>query len=280
MKDRRRSKRMTNESKLKECSYFLVHYVPDVVRSEYLNIGVFLHSPEEKYLGCLFTDDFRRIKRFHPQADLEFLRELQEHFEREIDEHVSDLEGYIRRIQDSYSNLIQVAPPYPCLLRDPQTELQDVFSRYVGARASGPPPQDTRVRIKQRLTAAFVRAGVWERLDKHVPAEPWTHQGDPFTFDFGYKPLEVRGQPNGHIRLIHALSLKRDNEIAHVLANTIRYVRQKEPADLTAVVEGLPAPGDETASHSRRILLDAEIVLRPLSEVDAYAKSVGAELLM
>ncbi len=271
---------MAEEIKLKECSFFLVRYVPDLVRDEYLNIGLFLHSPQERYLGCMFTDDFRRIKRFHPQADLELLRELQQHFEQEIDEQETDLEGYIRLMQDSFSNLIQVTSPRPCLLHEPQTEIQDLFSRYVGPRVSGPPPQDTRLRIKQRLTSAFVRAGIWERLEKRISAEQWTHKGDPFTFDFGYRPVQVAGKPNGHVKFVHALSLKRDNEIAHVLANTIRYVRQREPAGLTAVVEGLPAPGDKTASHSQRILLDAEISLLPLSEIDSYAQSVRQELLI
>ncbi len=271
---------MEHQPGLKECSLFLVHYVPDLVRNECLNVGLFLHSPDEKYLGCLFTDDFRRIKRFHPQADLELLRELQEHFEQEIDEQGSDLEGYLRRIQDSYSNLIQLTPPSPCLLRDPQSEIHELFARYVGARASGPPPQNTRLRIKQRLTTAFVRAGIWEHLEQRIPAEQWTKKGDPFTFDYGYRPPQVERRNGGHIRLIHALSLSRDDEMAHVLANTIRYVRQKEPAKLTAVVEGLPAPEDEKANYSQHILLDAEIDLRPLAEVDAYAQGVRGELMV
>jgi len=273
---------MTEENKLRACSYFLVRYVPDVAREEFLNIGVFLHSPEEEFLDCLFTDDFHRVKRFHPQADMELLRELQPHFEQQIKEHESGLDGYIREMQESYSNLIQVTPPRTCLLSEPQTQLQDLFARYVGARLAGPPPQDTRMRIKQRLKDAFRREGVLDHklFERRIPAEQWTQKGDPFCFDFGYRPLQIAGKPNGHIKLIHALSLRRDNEIAHVLANTIRYVRRKEAADLTAVVEGLPEPGDETASHSQRILLDAQINLRPLAVVDAYAQSVRRELLM
>jgi len=111
---------MAEESKVKPCAFFLVQYVPDLVRDEALNIGLFLHSPQEKYLGCLFTDDFRRVKRFHPQADLELLRELQQDFEQQIDEHLGDLEAYIQYMQESFSNLIQVTAPRTCLLRDPR----------------------------------------------------------------------------------------------------------------------------------------------------------------
>ena len=133
----------------------MVQYVPDIVRGEFLNIGLFLFSPQENYLGCLFTDDFRRVKRFHPQADLDFLRELQQDFEQQIDEHSDELEPYLRWMEQSFSNMVQIAPVRACLLRDPATEIQDLFNRYVGARIEGPLPLDTRVRIKQRLRLAF-----------------------------------------------------------------------------------------------------------------------------
>jgi hypothetical protein len=136
------------------------------------------------------------------------------------------------------------------------------------------------MRIKQRLTDALRRALVLDHplFEKRIPAEQWTVAGDPFHFDFGYRPPLAAGKPNGHLKLIHALSLHRDNEIAHVLANTIRYVRRKEPAELTAVVEALPARRDETAGHSYRLLKDAEVTLQPLAEVAAFAFAVSKDL--
>jgi Protein of unknown function (DUF3037) len=270
---------MPDETKMKECSLYLVHYIPDLVRGEFLNIGLFLHSPEERFLGCLFTDDLRRVKRFHPQADLDFLRELQQDFEQRIDEHSADLEGYVRWMNDSFSNLIQLAPPRTCLLHDPQAEIQELFDRYVGPRAKGPLATDTRLRIKQRLTTALVRAGVWEQLEKRIPAERWTHRGDPFTFDYGYRPVEVNGKPNGHSKFIHALSLRRDTELAKVLVYTLEHVRREEPAELTAVVEGLADPGDEAAALSQRILEEGRIAVQPLPGIQEFAHSVRHELM-
>ena len=136
---------MAPDTELKDCSYFLVRYVPDLVRDESLNIGLLLHSPEEEYLDCLFTDDVHRIRRFHQGADLDFLRELQPYFEQQIKEHESDLKGYLREIEESFSNLIQISPPRPCRLSDPQAEIQDLFTRYVGGRVSELPiPSRTR----------------------------------------------------------------------------------------------------------------------------------------
>jgi hypothetical protein len=269
-----RVKRMPEESRPKACSFFLVRYVPDLVRDECVNIGLFLYSPEERYLGCLFTDDLRRIKRFHPQADLEFLRELQEDFAQQIDEHESDLEGYLREMQESFSNLIQVTPPRTCFLADPQAALPRMFERYVGQRVGGPLPEDSRLYIKQRLKTAFVRAGVWDlkRFEKRIPASRW-NPGDPFLFDYGYKP-------DGVVKFIHALSLKRaSDKDAKALVYTMDRVRAKERAELTAVVEGLAAPGDEAALFSQRILEEGRIALQPLATVDDYARSVRRELM-
>ena len=271
---------MDDEGKMKKCAYFLVRYVPDIVRDEGLNIGLFLHSPEQEYLDCLFTEDFSRIKRLHPQADLEFLRELQPYFEQQIREHENNLEGYIQEMRDSFSNLIQVTEPRLCLASDLPEEMQSLFARYVGERLQAPLRQDTRMRIKQALTDALDRAGVLKnkQFEKQIPAEPWTQKGDPFRFDFGYRPLETPGLSNGHIKLIHALSLRRDPDLADRLSLKIQAVRAKEPAELTAVVEALPAPGDETASYSYRVLLERQIVLQPVEGVSAYAQSVRREL--
>jgi hypothetical protein len=271
---------MADAEHYKQCSLYVVQYVPDAVRGEFLNIGVFLFSPRENYLGCLFTDDFRRIKRFHPQADLEFLRELQQDFEQQIDEHSDELENYLSWMGQSFSNLVRIAPVRACLLRDPADEIQDVFNRYVGIRVEGTLPVDTRVRIKQRLRLSFVRAGLWNepQLERNIPAARWTQPNDTFAFDFGYRPDEVAGRPNGHMKFIHSLSLKRDVELAKVLVYTMDHVRRSGPAELTAVVEGIPPREDEAATLSQNILVEAGISIQPIALADQYAQSIRREL--
>ena len=273
---------MANEGSLKACSYYLVRYVPHAEREEFLNIGLLLHSAEEEFLDCLFTDDLRRIKRFHPGADLEFLRDLQSHFEQQIQQHEDNLEGLLQGMQQSLSHVIQLAPARPVLAAEPQAQLQQLFERLVGKRHADFPAADTRMRIKQRLVEALRRARVFsdKRFEKRISAEPLTHSGNPFHFDFGYRPPMAAGKPNGHLKLIHALSLHRDHELASVLALTMGYVRSRQPAELTAIIEGWPAGGDKTATHSHRILKDAEITLRPLTEVVAFAKSIRDELAL
>jgi hypothetical protein len=80
-------------------------------------------------------------------------------------------------------------------------------------------------------------------------------------------------------KFVHALSLKRDSELAKVLVYTLDRVRAKERAELTAVVEALSAAGDEAAQFSQRILEEGRIAVQPLATVDEYAQSVRRELM-
>jgi hypothetical protein len=164
---------VVDEGSLKSCAYYLVRYVPHTEREEFLNIGLLLHSPEEQFLDCLFTDDLRRIKRFHRQADLEFLRDLQSYFEQQIQQHEDNLPGFLEGMRQSLSHVIQLAPGRPVLAAEPPAQLQQLFERLVGKRQADFPAADTRMRIKQRLVEALRRARVFDdkRFEKRIPAE-------------------------------------------------------------------------------------------------------------
>ena len=273
---------MLRDTELKECSYFLVRYVPDVVKGEFINIGVFLFCRAEQFLDCLFSDDSRRVKRFHPQADTEFFKLLQADFEDQIKKREDDLEGYVREMQQSYSNLIQLSPLRTCLTADLGAQLQDLFERYVGVRLAGPTKQDTRMRIKLRMTDSLSRSGVLEHrlFEKRIPASQWTGAGDPFVFDYGYWPPPQTGKPNGRVKLIHTLSLQKDPKLVEALKWTFERVCDKESCRLTVGHEDNPDPSDSVVNFSRGVLQHEHIHLVPVSGFDEYAQSIRAELLM
>ncbi len=272
---------MMTEARLKSCSYHLIRYVPRADREEFLNIGVLLYCAEDQFLDCLMARDFRKVKRFHPQADLELLRSLQGHFEQQIQEHENDLRDFIQELGTSLSHIIQLSTERPVLAAEPAQQIQQLFQRLVGERESNPSAAETRMRIKHRLVEAFRQAQVLDHphFEKHIPAEPLTHPGDPFHFDFGYRPPMTAGKPDRQLKLIHALSLHRDFEVASVLSLTMGYIRSKQPAELTAVVEARPGKADKAAAHSARILEDAKVAILPISEADTFAKSVQRELV-
>ena len=112
------------------------------------------------------------------------------------------------------------------------------------------------MRIKQRMTESLRRCGVLDHklFEKRIPASQWTGAGDPFVFDFGYKPPEQAGKPNGRLKLIHTLSLQRDNELAKALKWTFDRVLEKEPSHLTVGHEDIPDPDNPIVRFSQGIL--------------------------
>jgi hypothetical protein len=138
------------------------------------------------------------------------------------------------------------------------------------------------MRIKLQMTDCLRRYGVYEHrlFEKHIPASHWTDAGDPFLFDFGYKPPLQAGKPNGRVKLIHNLSLQRDEELAKALMWTFGRVLEKEGADLTVGHEDKPDPNDPQVRFSQSVLQHEHVRLVPVSRFDDYAQSIRAELLM
>jgi hypothetical protein len=65
-----------------------------------------------------------------------------------------------------------------------------------------------------------------------------------------------------------------------VLVYTMEHVRRREPAELTAVVEGPAAADDPAAILSQNILQEGGIAIHPLSLADEYAQSIRRELVI
>ena len=263
---------------MKPCVFYLIRYVPNVSTGQFITVGVFLHCPQAQFLDCLFTEDLRGVQQFHPEADLEFLQELQPHFEREISENEKRLPAYIKGMQESYSNLIQMSDPQPIVADDLEAKLIELFRSYVSPEGSARLRPDTRMRIKRRLAEALERHGLIgdRRFESDIPVARWDGPGDGFVFDFGYTvPNAAR-----ELRLIHALSLLRDNELAKTLKLKFSTVCSRLPSSrLTVAHEDIDDPSNAIVRSSQEVLRDRRIFLVALSQFDEFAQSVGAELL-
>ena len=132
------------------------------------------------------------------------------------------------------------------------------------------------------MTESLRRQGVLDHrlFEKRIAASQWTGAGDPFVFDFGYRLPAQGAKPNGGLKLIHTLSLQRDNELAKALRWTFDRVLDKEPSRLTVGHEDILDPDNAIVRSSQGILQDDRIQLLPVSSFDAYAQTVRAELFM
>src|SRR5271155_2592473 len=102
---------------LRKLEFFLLRYVPDAVKDEFVNIGLVMLEPGANGAGFAdvrFTRDWRRVRCLDPQADIEMLEAL----ERDVllrlaDTH--DREVLVQKLQESMSNVIQLSSTKACL---------------------------------------------------------------------------------------------------------------------------------------------------------------------
>ena len=127
------------------------------------------------------------------------------------------------------------------------------------------------------MKKAFEQAGVWALMRQRVSVAKYTHKGDPLTIDCSY-------QPNGEIKMFHAVSLETDVSVTKDLAFSYpRLVKgladqQHVGAVLTAVVEDNLDRADEAISFGLAMLEESKILVQPTKDLPDIAKAVQYEL--
>src|SRR4051794_21166246 len=123
-------------AELKECEFFLLRYVPDAVKDEFVNIGVVLMGPNVGGIPGLYADlrltkDWSRVKCVDPAADIEMLEAM----EAEIREQLASADGrreiILKKLDDSFSNLVQISGTKACLTKSPQEEIESLAKMYL-----------------------------------------------------------------------------------------------------------------------------------------------------
>ncbi len=260
------------------CEFYLLRYVPNIVRGEFVNLGVLLYDAQEKrLLPPRLLENFRRVRRLHPWADLDVLAALERQIEAEAPQQNGALPAYLERLQQ-YSNVLEFSEPKAVLTADPEAELERLFDTYVAephypSRVAAA-VERSRAWIRSQLNTALRRAGLWEKLERGVRVEDYTHKGDRFRFDFGWRR-------NGSLGFLQALALEREVDRAKVLAYTVeriqtRLAAQKLTATCTAVVEA--PPDNETAELSARILAEQKILIVPVARLDTLVGELARQL--
>jgi hypothetical protein len=221
-----------------QCNFFLVRYVPDPVRNEFVNIGVLLRAagkPEETVVR--FTRDWARVRCVDPDVDVAMLEALEGELRGRFVERDANVKPIMQVLEDSFSNAIQVTEAKAYLAESVITGVEELMRLYVDPRkrpAAG--RRSGRQAIHARMRSQFERAGVWDLMRKRIAASSYTRAGDPLRIDCGYRP-------NGVVRMFHAVSLEGDSELPKVLAFSASAMRagiariENAKLELTALVE-------------------------------------------
>lgn len=272
--------------------FFLLRYVPDALKEEFVNIGLVMFESGGKgpgFADVRFTKDWNRVRCLDPKADVDWLAALEKDIRAQLME-MRDREALIRRVEDSFSNLVQLSGVKGCLSANPAEELELLTRFYLKRRVAakgetypevGPEPEHQhgtgRHFILGEMQRSFERAGVWNLLMKGIPVSSYSHPKDPFKFDFGYKV-------GGEIKLFHGVSMSANVDAAVLLAARYQKVRPKmaqmtsmSPM-LTAVVE---AELDRTRSEvgfAVEMMEESGIRVAEATEMAGIAETARREL--
>jgi hypothetical protein len=270
---------MTDE-KLQTCTYRILRYTPNLVRDEWLNIGVLLFHPASGRLRARLLEEeggLARIRRLHPQADLGILRALQSDTEAQAATAEGGEAAYLAKLEDTLSNVLQLSPQKAVLTADADVEIDRLYRDHIEPpRYSLPAGADreySRGTIRMHAATVFKRTGIWGQIRPGVRVDEFTTPGDPFRLDFSYRK-------NGTLGYLHALPLGRDTSQAKVLAYTAQCIRAKQPhAEFTAVTEVAPQQANPRHAFVAGLLYSRNIALVPTAGLDKYARELRQRLM-
>jgi hypothetical protein len=236
-----------------QCEFFLLRYVPDAVKNEFVNIGVLLREagrPETARVR--FTKDWSRVRCMDPDADVELLEGMEQEIERRLRVGEGEVKPVMQILEDTLSNAVQMTEARACLAESVAVEMEELTRLYVETlKVKATRARTGRAAIAATMRQEFERAGVWALMRKRIDASLYTRGGDPMRIDCGYRP-------NGVIRMFHAVSLAGEVEAAKSLAYSVprlvEGVRRVESAalDFAAIVEPLKEMENDEAGERYR----------------------------
>ena len=275
------------------CEFFLIRYVPDVVKGEFVNIGVVLREVAARGDGntrVRFTRDWGRVRCVDKDADTGLLEALEQEIEQRLRDGVNaqETKAVMEVLGDTLSNSLQMSEPRATLAENLAAEMDLLMGMYVE------PMKVTRARtvsgragVLAGMRTEFERAGVWRLMRKRIAASMYTRAGDPLRIDCGYR---AGGGGEGLVRMFQAVSLEGDVEAAKVLAYSAPQLREgvgrveSARLELTAVVEPLRTVVDESDEDVERYRFGVETMERQeirvvtLADLARVAATAGREL--
>ncbi len=268
-----------------QCEFFLIRYVPDVVKGEFANIGVLLREAGRDDSAVVrFTRDWSRVKCMDADADIGLLEGLEGEIAARLRMGAGDTKPVMQVLEDTLSNSVQITEARASLAESVPAELEQLMRMYVEPlKVKQERKRTGRAAIAGAMRTEFERAGVWGLMRKRIAASLYTRAGDPMKIDCGYRP-------NGVIRMFQAVSLEGDVEGAKGLAYSAPQLREgverveSARLELTAVVEPLRAVSDleDEAQERYRFGVEAmerqEIRVVTVSDLARVAETARVEL--
>ena len=274
----------------RQCEFFLLRYVPDVVKGEFVNLGVvLLEAGENGFTDVRFLRDWRRVRGLDPEADVELLESYEAEIRRLLQSRAPEIINYrgpmgrrewlLQQMQESFSGTLEITLMTAVLTESPQVEIGKLAQMYLESARHAERAQPGRRVIYNAMRVAFEQTGVWQSpyMRKEIAVAQYTRRGDPLKIDCGYKP-------NGVLHLFHAVSLETDINSAKVLAYSYSEIRhglhnvEQVMSDLTAITEDELDPHDEGVAFALATLQQSNIAIARVGDLPGIAEQARIEL--
>jgi hypothetical protein len=264
----------------RKLEFFLLRYVPNVVRGEFVNFGVVALQAGEsgtKVVDVRYARDWERVLRADPQADTAVLEALRKELQLEIGQN-REKAVLLRRMEDSFSGVVQISRVLPVVT---ERQIADEVQAIAGLYLEGPKLQRMREptgrrAILETMRNEFEKAGILDLLVP-VPVESYTKSGDPLSFDFGYRA-------GSEIKLFHAVSMLASVDAAVLLAaryQKIAPVMAEKTSTvplLTAVIEAGLDRSREEVGFALEMMEESKIRVADTAEMPRIAELARREL--
>jgi hypothetical protein len=254
--------------------YSLIQYCPDLGRLEAANVGVLLFRPQPHFLKALTSRNNRRIIQFfgsegHDWVRLNlFKKGLEDRIAAEGAE-INNL-GQLERFIAQRANLLQITPPRPVKILDPDRELEALFIEFLGESARRTPTRTLRRFLAERLNAPGIEKKVRKDIMVRVPVLQ--------------KEVEIPfGFQNGRFNLINPVRFQAAN-IEHSVITACKYAVEgrslydnPDPklGPLELVVVGKFRPKDhESPTRVQRVLQEYRVKLFRTSELPRLIEEI------
>jgi hypothetical protein len=256
--------------------YHILRYTPNLVRDEWVNIGVLLEEAggERRALRLIEeSSEIARVRRLHPNADEELLRALPGEFQARLREPEESVRTYLAKLGETLSNAIQLSPQKAVFADDFEAELDRLYREHVAAppRARGGLAENARNWLRSKLRDVFRRHHILAKVRENVRVEEFTHAGDTFKFDYGYR--------NGAEGYVQSVLLARDMLQSKALTYTAEHIRKHKPAaEFTAITDTEPVAGNLRHEFLLRLFEEQSIRVVPMSGVEKFAEELRVRL--
>lgn len=254
--------------------YCIIQFCPDLGRLEAANIGVLLFCPDLGFLRVRTSNNNTRIRHFFGDEGHDWVQinsfkvgiEQRLEVEREDIRTLEALETFIAR----RANLIQISPPRPMKVKDPEKDLDQLFTDLVGGQAR----IHRRSSLKGYLRQKFTTAGLVNKIRTDIRVKVPISERQ-IEIPYGFK--------NGRYNLIQLAGFQATNP-EHTKLTACRYAVEGESlyenpdpelGRLQLILVGkFGTNQSENRSGVERILNKHRVRLFAVNEVDRLVEEI------